>query len=67
MRTVILNLFPQKNFAKMFYTLRNQIKCVVLNCCYSAKTAKEIGKIVDCVIGFKNDIVNPSAIAFASG
>ena len=56
---------PQE-FAAMFKIVDNQIKCVVLSCCYSAIAAKEISRFVDCVIGIKTDLEDESAIAFAS-
>ena len=56
---------PQE-FAARFKVAGNQIKCVVLSCCYSAIAAKEIGRFVDFVIGIKTDLEDESAIAFAS-
>ena len=53
-------------FARMFCFLKNQIKCVVLNFCYSAILAKEIGRNIDCVIGIKTDVADGPAIAFTS-
>lgn len=56
---------PEK-FAAMFKVIENHIKCVFLSCCYSAKAAKLIGRIVDCVIGINSDLEEESAVAFAS-
>ena len=57
---------PAEIFANMFKVLDSQIRCVVLNCCYSAIAAKEIGRIVDCVIGIKTDLEDGVAVTFAS-
>ena len=47
-----LQISPE-NFASMFRACGNNLKCVVLNCCYSDKAAKLINRTVDCVIGIK--------------
>lgn len=54
-------------FERIFNVSNNHTICVVLNCCYSAITAKEISKYVDCVIGMKTAIADGPAIAFAAG
>ena len=55
-----------ENFASLFTVGENHLKCVILNCCYSNKSAKLINRIVDCVIGINTDIDDQSAIVFAS-
>ena len=60
-------VIPVEKFANMFKVLDSQIRCVVLNCCYSAITAKEISRTIDFVIGIKKDVADGPAIAFSSG
>ena len=53
--------------ARIFKVLENKTTIVVLNCCFSASSAEEISKTVDCVIGMDKEINDEPAIAFASG
>lgn len=55
-----------KALGELFSHLRGNIRCVVLNSCYSDKQASEIAKYIDCVIGMKGELYNISALAFAS-
>jgi hypothetical protein len=50
----------------LFSVLRDNIKCVVLNACYSEEQAKAIAEHIDCVIGMSQAIGDRSAIAFAT-
>ncbi len=43
------------------------IRCVVLNTCYSRKQAKEISKYVDCVIGTSRAVSDEQAFDFDEG
>ena len=62
------NFYKSSKYTKYWRPLdvKNQIKCVVLNCCYSAIPAKEIVQKVDCVIGINSDLEDESAVAFAA-
>jgi hypothetical protein len=50
---------------RLFKTLRDNIRCVVLNLCYSEVQAEAIARVIDCVVGMSAEIQNDSAIAFA--
>jgi hypothetical protein len=45
--------------------LKDNIRCVVLNACYSKKQAQAIAKHIDCVIGMSKAIGDEAAINFA--
>lgn len=49
-----------------FATLKDNIRCVLLNSCYSEAQAKGISESKDCVIGMSRSIGDDSAIAFAA-
>ncbi len=53
--------------AKLFSTLKGNIRCVVLDACYSASQAKVISSYVDYVIGISNAIGDEGATRFAQG
>jgi CHAT domain-containing protein len=50
----------------IFRILRDNIKCVVLNACYSEVQAQAIAAEVDCVVGMTTTIGDASAVAFAT-
>lgn len=50
----------------LFTTLKENIKVVVLNACYSKTQAKAIVNVIDCVIGMSNAIGDEAAIIFAA-
>lgn len=52
--------------SKLFSILKGNIRCVILNACYSETQAQAIAKYVDCVIGISNAISDQSAIRFSS-
>lgn len=52
--------------SETFRLLKDDIKCVVLNTCYSEKQALSIAAHIDFVIGMKSSIQDLSAIAFSS-
>jgi DNA-binding response OmpR family regulator len=45
---------------------KDNIRCVILNACYSASQAKAIAKSIECVIGMSNAITDQSAILFST-
>lgn len=53
--------------AGLFKILAENIRCVVLNACYSQEEAQAIGEHIDCVIGMPTTILDPASIAFAGG
>jgi hypothetical protein len=50
----------------LFSTLRDDVKCVVLNACGTKDQASAIATEVECVVGMSRDIQDVSAIAFAT-
>lgn len=58
------------NLAKMFKQMNSDdenIRCVILNACYSDVQAKAISKHIPCVIGMSSEIPDNAAIEFAAG
>jgi hypothetical protein len=51
--------------SQLFSVLRDNVRCVVLNACYSEEQAQAIAKHVDCVIGMSQAIGDKAAISFA--
>ena len=52
--------------SQLFSALRNNIRCVVLNACYSEDQARAIAEHVDCVIGMSKAIGDRAAISFST-
>lgn len=51
--------------SQLFSVLKDKIRCVVLNACYSENQAKAIAEHIDCVIGMSRAISDKAAIEFA--
>jgi hypothetical protein len=51
---------------ELFKTMKDNIRVVLLNACYSKVQARQIVKVIDCAIGIKISITNQAAIAFAA-
>lgn len=58
---------PVSNSAlcQMFGTLKDNIRVVILNACYSRPQAMAVSEVIDCVIGMKRAIGDEAAITFA--
>lgn len=52
--------------SQLFSVLKDNIRCVVLNACYSEQQAQAIAKHIDCVIGMSKAIGDTAAISFAA-
>ncbi len=52
--------------ARVFKTLKDNVRCVVLNACFSLPQAEAISQHIDCVIGMSSSITDQAAIAFSS-
>lgn len=52
--------------ASLFGTLKDNIRVVILNACYSWPQAKQITKHIDCTIGMSRAISDNAAITFAA-
>jgi len=61
------NSQPVSNRAlsQLFSVLKDNIRCVILNACYSEQQAQAIAKHIDCVIGMSKAIGDSAAISFA--
>jgi pterin-4a-carbinolamine dehydratase len=57
---------PPLALALLFRTLKDNIRCVVLNCCYSADQAAAIAQHIDCVVGVPDAISDVAARYFAA-
>jgi len=51
---------------QLFSVLKDNIRCVVLNACYTEQQAQIIAKHIDCVIGMSKVIGDQAAIKFAT-
>lgn len=52
--------------AGLFELFQNEVKCVVLNACYSEVQARAIHQHIDCVVGMNKAIGDRAAIEFAT-
>jgi hypothetical protein len=52
--------------SQLFSILKDNIRCVILNACYSEDQGQAIAEHIDCVVGMSNAIGDASAIAFSS-
>jgi len=50
----------------LFTSLKDNIRLVVLNACYSRIQAEAIAEVIDCVVGMSDAISDRAAIAFAA-
>lgn len=58
---------PAEAFGEMLAILSTNLRCVILNACYTDKQANVIGNYVDAVIVMQAQIEDRSAIAFTKG
>jgi hypothetical protein len=56
---------PTRALAQAFSLVKDRVRCVVLNACYSAAQADAIAEHIDGVIGMSKAIGDKAAIAFA--
>jgi len=52
--------------SQLFSVLKDNIRCVVLNACYSELQAQAIAKHIECVIGMSKALGDEAAISFAA-
>ncbi len=60
------HLIPPELLADLFDVLRDNIRCVVLNACYSDTQAEGIARSIDCVVGMTRAVPDEAARRFAS-
>ena len=53
--------------ASLFAILKDNVRCVVLNACFSNQQAGGIARSIDCVIGMAEEVADTAAIDFATG
>ena len=56
---------PRESVSRLFATMADFIRLVVLNSCYSREQAKGITEHVDCAIGMSEAVTDTATIAFA--
>ncbi len=56
---------PARALSKLFELFKDNIRCVVLNACYSKRQAQAIAEHIDSVIGMSKAIGDEAAINFA--
>lgn len=56
---------PSRALAGLFAALKDNIRCVVLNACYSKAQAQAIAQEIECVVGMSKAIGDEAAISFA--
>lgn len=61
------HLVLPESLADLFSLLRDNIRCVVLNACYSETQAEGIAQSIDCVVGMTRAVVDEAAVKFAAG
>lgn len=57
---------PKRALSHLFHLLKDNIRCVLLNACYSENQAESIAENIDCVIGMSKAISDTAAIGFAT-
>ena len=57
---------PSRALTDLFTILKDNIRCVILNACYSEQQAQAIAESIDCVIGMSKAIGDDAAINFAA-
>jgi len=50
----------------LFTSLKDQIRCVVLNACYTDEQARSLAEVIDCVVGINPDLTDEASIQFAT-
>ncbi len=57
---------PVRALSNLFAALKDNIRCVVLNACYSEQQAQAIAQHIECVVGMSKSISDAAAINFAT-
>lgn len=57
---------PANALAGLFEILKDNVRCIVLNACYSEAQAHGIAQHIDCVVGMSRAITDAAAVEFAS-
>ena len=57
---------PPAALKRLFATLKDDIRCVVLNACFTVPQAEAIAESIDCVVGMSGAIDDKAAVSFAA-
>lgn len=60
------NLVTTQALKRLFTTLKDNIRLILLNACYSREQAQALVEVIDCVIGMKESIGDEAAAIFAA-
>jgi len=60
------SLIPAPALRRLFATLRDNIRVVVLNACYSSEQGQAIAEVIDAVVGMEDTIGDEAARRFAA-
>jgi hypothetical protein len=58
---------PPRALSGLFDILRDDLRCVVLNACHTDDQAAAIAEHVPCVVGMRRQVLDDTAILFATG
>jgi hypothetical protein len=61
------HLVSGASLAKLFHLVSEDVKCLLLNACYSDEQARPISEHIDFVIGMRDSVDDESALKFAQG
>lgn len=56
---------PPDVLARLFALLRDKVRCVVLNACFSEPQARAIAQSIECVIGLSDAVSDQAALRFS--
>ena len=57
---------PLKALGDLFSIMKDDVRCVVLNSCYSEPQAQAIAEHIACVVGMSKEVPDAAAISFAA-
>jgi hypothetical protein len=60
------HVVPAGGLSELFSVLKDNIRCVVLNACYTEEQAAAIAQYIDCVVGMSRVFTDTAAISFAT-
>ena len=60
------HVVPAGGLSDLFSVLKDNIRCVVLNACYTEGQATAIAQHIDCVVGMSRAFTDTAAISFAT-
>jgi len=60
------HVVSQQALSNLFSVLKDNVRCVVLNACYTAPQANAIAEHIDCVIGMSDSVSDFTAISFST-